>query len=58
MARRSVALALASTLVALLAAGTRVDAQSADRVASLDEAVAAGRVDAAVVAELRSHGRA
>ena len=58
MARRSVALALASTLVALLAAGTRVDAQSADRFASLDEAVAAGRVDAAVVAELRSHGRA
>ena len=52
------AIALASALVALLAVGTRVDAQSTDRFASLDEAVVAGRIDAAVVTELRSQGSA
>ena len=52
------ALSLASALVAMLAVGTRVDAQSTDRFASLDEAVAAGRIDAAVVTELRSQGSA
>ena len=56
--RRSISIALASVLVALLAGGTQVDAQSVDRFASLDEAVAAGRVDAAVVAELRNQGSA